>query len=155
MALFVLWGFIELRVTDPMVDMRMMARRVVLFTNLTAMLSGFALYMTWVILPTFYELPSGLPDPLASIADYGFGTSVTVAGLWILPTSLLVLVAGPLGGLHGAPLRRARAAGDGDAPGGARRRPASPPGTPKPGSRRSPSSSAGSASGSPSPSCRS
>ena len=79
-ALFLLWGFIELRVTDPMVDMRMMARRVVLFTNLTAMLSGFALYMTWVILPTFYELPSGLPDPLASIADYGFGTSVTVAG---------------------------------------------------------------------------
>ena len=29
----------------------MLARRVVLFTNLTAMLSGFALYMTWVILP--------------------------------------------------------------------------------------------------------
>ena len=100
-ALFLLWGFIELRVTDPMVDMRMMARRVVLFTNLTAMLSGFALYMTWVILPTFYELPRGLPDPLASIADYGFGTSVTVAGLWILPTSLSILVAGPLGGLMG------------------------------------------------------
>ena len=100
-ALFLLWGFIELRVTDPMVDMRMMARRVVLFTNLTAMLSGFALYMTWVILPTFYELPSGLPAPLASIADYGFGTSVTVAGLWILPTSLAVLGAGPLGGLLG------------------------------------------------------
>lgn len=100
-ALFLLWGFIELRVTDPMVDMRMMARRVVLFTNLTAMLSGFALYMTWVILPTFYELPSGLPDPLASIADYGFGTSVTVAGLWILPTSLSILIAGPLGGLLG------------------------------------------------------
>jgi EmrB/QacA subfamily drug resistance transporter len=100
-ALFLLWGFIELRVTDPMVDMRMMARRVVLFTNLTAMLSGFALYMTWVILPTFYELPRGLPDPLASIADYGFGTTVTVAGLWILPTSLSILVAGPLGGLMG------------------------------------------------------
>ncbi len=100
-ALFLLWGFIELRVTDPMVDMRMMARRVVLFTNLTAMLSGFALYMTWVILPTFYELPGGLPAPLASIADYGFGTSVTVAGLWILPTSLAVLGAGPLGGLLG------------------------------------------------------
>ena len=44
-----------------MVDMRMLARRVVLFTNLTAMLSGFALYMTWVILPTFYELPASFP----------------------------------------------------------------------------------------------
>ena len=98
--LFALWGFIELRVTDPMVDMRMMARRVVLFTNITAMLSGFALYMTWVILPTFYELPRGLPAPLAAVADYGFGTTVTVAGLWILPTSLSILVAGPLGGLR-------------------------------------------------------
>ena len=46
---------------DPMVDMRMLARRVVLFTNLTAMLSGFALYMTWVILPAFFQLPRGLP----------------------------------------------------------------------------------------------
>ena len=82
-----LWGLVELRVTEPMVDMRMLARRPVLFTNLTAMISGFALYMTWVILPTFYELPRGLP-PLAPLADYGFDTSVTVAGLWILPTSL-------------------------------------------------------------------
>lgn len=100
-VLFVLWGFVELHVEDPMVDMRMLARRVVLFTNLTAMLSGFALYMTWVILPTFYQLPSGLPDSIAGIADYGFGTSVTVAGLWMLPASLSILVAGPIAGFIG------------------------------------------------------
>ena len=100
-ALLGLWGLVELRVSDPMVDMRMMARRVVLFTNITAMLSGFAIYMTWVILPTFYQLPRGLPEPLAAVADYGFGTTVTVAGLWMLPTSLSILGAGPLGGLLG------------------------------------------------------
>jgi EmrB/QacA subfamily drug resistance transporter len=100
-ALLALWCLVELRVEEPMVDMRMLARRVVLFTNLTAMLAGFALYMTWVILPTFYQLPSGLPDPLARVADYGFGTSVTEAGLWMLPTSLAILVAGPVAGLIG------------------------------------------------------
>ena len=43
----------------------MLARRVVLFTNLTAMLSGFALYMTWVILLTFYQLSDRrrVPEP--------------------------------------------------------------------------------------------
>jgi len=100
-ALLTLWGWVELHTDEPMVDMRMLTRRVVLFTNVTAALSGFALYMTWVILPTFYQLPSGLPEPLASIADYGFGTSVTVAGLWMLPTSLSILIAGPVAGAIG------------------------------------------------------
>jgi EmrB/QacA subfamily drug resistance transporter len=100
-ALLVVWSLVELRTDEPMVDMRMLARRVVLFTNLTAMLSGFALYLTWVILPTFYQLPNGLPDAVAGVADYGFGTSVTTAGLWMLPTSLSILVAGPLAGVWG------------------------------------------------------
>lgn len=100
-ALAVTWVMVELRVSDPMVDMRVFTKKVVLFTNITAMLSGFALYMTWVILPTFYQLPSGLPEPLAAVADYGFGTSVTVAGLWMLPTSLSLLAAGPIAGAYG------------------------------------------------------
>jgi EmrB/QacA subfamily drug resistance transporter len=100
--LFVVWTRVELAVEEPMVDMRMLARRTVLFTNLTAMLSGFALYMTWVILPTFYQLPGGLPDALKGAADYGFGTSVTEAGLWMLPTSAAILFAGPFAGAIGS-----------------------------------------------------
>jgi EmrB/QacA subfamily drug resistance transporter len=99
--LLVAWGMVELRVPQPMVDMRMMARRPVLFTNLTALLSGFALYMTWVILPQLFQLPRGLPTDLAHFADYGFNTTVTIAGVWILPTSLSILFAGPVGGLLG------------------------------------------------------
>lgn len=101
LALFVVWGRYELRVADPMVDMRMLVRRPVLFTNLTAALSGFGLYMTWVILPGFFQLPRGLPDELAGLADYGFGTTVTTAGLWILPTSAAIVVAGPVAGIVG------------------------------------------------------
>ena len=144
------------RGASPMVDMRMLARRVVLFTNLTAMLSGFALYMTWVILPTFYQLPQRASRTSSrTLADYGFGTTVTVAGLWMLPTSLSILVAGPLAGAARRPPRLARPARGRDGPGGDRlgrhrdlpRRALA--------ARRSGSSSAASASASPSPSCRS
>ncbi|MDX6555802.1 MAG: hypothetical protein QOD86_1997 [Miltoncostaeaceae bacterium] len=100
-ALLVGWVAVERKVPEPMVDMRMMSRRPVLFTNLTALFSGFALYMTWVLLPTFFQLPRGLPDPLAELADYGFGTTVTTAGLWILPTSAAILFGGPLAGMIG------------------------------------------------------
>lgn len=95
------WGVVESRTAKPMVDLRMLARRPVLFTNLTALMSGFALYATWVLLPTFFQLPANLPDRLRPLADYGFGTSVTVAGLWMLPTSCAIIVAGPVGGLLG------------------------------------------------------
>jgi EmrB/QacA subfamily drug resistance transporter len=98
---FVAWGRVEARVPQPMVDMRMLARRPVLFTNLTALLAGFALYMTWVILPAFYQFPHGLPERIGEEAGYGFGTSVTVAGFWMLPTSATIVVAGPVAGLLG------------------------------------------------------
>jgi EmrB/QacA subfamily drug resistance transporter len=98
---FLAWGRVETRVAQPMVDMRMLARRAVLFTNLTALLSGFALYMTWVILPAFYQFPHGLPAGIGDRAGYGFGTSVTVAGAWMLPTSASVVLAGPVAGLLG------------------------------------------------------
>jgi len=100
-VLLAAWVRVESRVADPMVDLRMLARRAVLFTNLTAALSGFALYATWVLLPTFYQLPATLPPELRPLADYGFGTSVTVAGLWMLPTSLAIIVSGPVAGLLG------------------------------------------------------
>ncbi len=100
-VLLAAWGVVESRTAQPMVDLRMLARRPVLFTNLTALMSGFALYATWVLLPTFFQLPSNLPEGLRPLADYGFGTSVTVAGLWMLPTSCAIIVAGPVGGLLG------------------------------------------------------
>ena len=60
---------------------------------------------------------------------------MTVAGLWILPTSLAILVAGPLAGCLDRRYGQRGSPGDGDAPGGARLRRASPSATPSPGSR--------------------
>ena len=59
--------------------------RSVLFTNLTALIAGFALFGCFVLIPNFVETPHGLPDRLHRLVDYGFGASATKAGLYLLP----------------------------------------------------------------------
>ncbi len=97
----VAWGFVELRVAEPMVDMRMLANRPVLFTNLTALLAGWALFGSFVLVPVFVETPRGLPPALAHLVPYGFGASALKAGLYLLPGSLVGFVSGPLAGRIG------------------------------------------------------
>src|SRR2546423_231491 len=48
-ALLAAWSLVELRVAEPMVDMRMLAGRTVLFTNLTAFIAGFAMYSSFIL----------------------------------------------------------------------------------------------------------
>jgi EmrB/QacA subfamily drug resistance transporter len=97
----VAWGVAELRVRDPMVDMRMLARREILFTNITALISGFARFGTFVLVPNFVEMPHGLTNALQRAVDYGFDASATKAGLYLLPSSFALLFAGPLAGVFG------------------------------------------------------
>jgi MFS family permease len=42
---------------------------------------------------------AGLPAGLAAQVEYGFGASVIVAGLYLLPSSVVMLVVGPVGGI--------------------------------------------------------
>ena len=76
-----------------MVDMRMLAHRPVLLTNIATLISGFALFSCFVLLPTFVETS---PEH-----GYGFGASATKAGLYLLPSSIAMLFAGPLAGTIG------------------------------------------------------
>jgi EmrB/QacA subfamily drug resistance transporter len=92
-VLFTLWVVVELRSSSPMVDMRMLAHRPVLLTNTATMVSGFALFSCFVLVPTFVQTPTS--------NGYGFGASATQAGLFLLPTSLAMLVSGPAAGLIG------------------------------------------------------
>ena len=100
-VLFVVWALAELRVSDPMVDMRMLAVRQVLFTNLTAIVSGFAMFGTFVLVPNFVEIPHGLTASVQRMVHFGFDASVTKAGLYLLPSSFALLFAGPIAGLIG------------------------------------------------------
>jgi EmrB/QacA subfamily drug resistance transporter len=95
------WGIAELHVDEPMVDMRMLARREILFTNITALIAGFAMFGTFVLVPIFVEMPHGLSASVQHAVDYGFDASATKAGLYLLPSSVALLFAGPLAGLIG------------------------------------------------------
>jgi EmrB/QacA subfamily drug resistance transporter len=101
-VLFVVWGYAETRVADPLVDMRMLAHRPILFTNATALIAGFAMFGTFVLIPNFVEMPHGLAPHVARLVDYGFDASTTKAGLYLLPGSFTLLFAGPLAGRLGS-----------------------------------------------------
>jgi EmrB/QacA subfamily drug resistance transporter len=90
------WGRFELRVPDPLVDMRMMRRRPVLTTNLTALLIGFGMFGSFIIIPQLVQLPKS--------TGFGFAASVTEAGLFLLPSTAVMLFAGPIAGVLGARL---------------------------------------------------
>jgi EmrB/QacA subfamily drug resistance transporter len=96
-----LWVGAELRVPEPMVDMRVFVQRQVLFTNICALITGFAMFGTFVLIPNFVETPRGLPADTARLVHYGFDASATKAGLYLLPSSFTLLFAGPAAGVIG------------------------------------------------------
>jgi EmrB/QacA subfamily drug resistance transporter len=95
------WVRVELYVPEPLVDMRMFVQRPVLLTNLTALISGFAMFGTFVLIPNFVEMPHGLGASAARVIHYGFDASATKAGLYLLPSSIVLLAAGPVAGIIG------------------------------------------------------
>jgi EmrB/QacA subfamily drug resistance transporter len=92
-ALFVTWGWWERRTRAPMVDMRMLAHRPVLLTNVVTLIAGFALFSCFVLVPTFVQAPSA--------RGYGFGATATEVGLYLLPGAGALLFAGPVAGMMG------------------------------------------------------
>jgi len=91
---FAVWIRFELRVPEPLVDMRMMRRRAVWTTNLAALLVGFGMFGSFILIPQFVQAPA--------IAGYGFNANVTEAGLILLPATAAMLFAGPFAGLLGS-----------------------------------------------------
>jgi MFS family permease len=89
------WVVAELKVPEPMIDMRMLAQRTVLFTNITAVFTGFAMFGAFVLLPSLMQQHRG------GAVHYGFGLSPTMTGLYLLPGGLLGFVAGPIAGRLG------------------------------------------------------
>jgi len=85
-VLLALWVRSESRSDHPLVDMRMMRIRGVWTTNAVALLLGFGMYSSFILLPQFVETPTR--------AGYGFGASVTGAGLFMVPSTLAMLIVG-------------------------------------------------------------
>jgi EmrB/QacA subfamily drug resistance transporter len=86
----VAWVRSEMRSREPLVDMQMMRIRGVWTTNAVALLLGFGMYSSFILLPEYVETPAQ--------AGYGFGASVTGAGLFLLPSTIAMLLAGAQAG---------------------------------------------------------
>jgi EmrB/QacA subfamily drug resistance transporter len=84
------WIRAESRSGEPLVDMKMMRVRGVWTVNLATVLIGFGMYNSFLLIPQFVELPTS--------TGFGFGASVTGAGLFLLPSTIAMLISSPIAG---------------------------------------------------------
>jgi EmrB/QacA subfamily drug resistance transporter len=82
----VAWVAVEIRSTQPLIDMAMMRVRAVWTANLTAFLLGAGMYASFVVFPQFAQLPKS--------TGFGFGASIVVSGLYLLPSTIGMFVVG-------------------------------------------------------------
>jgi len=90
-AVLLAWVRAEARSGSPLVDMSLMRLRRVWPANAAATLIGVGMYASFLIIPEFVQAPARL--------GYGFGASVTGAGLFMFPTAAAQLLLGPASGL--------------------------------------------------------
>ncbi|MBN9193594.1 MAG: MFS transporter [Microbacterium sp. 71-23] len=89
-AVLLLWGWYELRTKDPLLDLRVAARRPVLLTNLASVAMGFSLFGSNVLYPQMLELPVA--------TGTGFGLSLLGASLVVMPSGLVMMLLSPVSG---------------------------------------------------------
>jgi MFS family permease len=88
LGVFVVWGYYQLKVRYPLVDLRVSARRPVLFTNIASVLVGFSMYSASLVLPQLLQAPA--------VTGYGLGQSMVAAGLWMAPGGLVMMALSPV-----------------------------------------------------------
>ncbi|MCF3120409.1 MFS transporter [Streptomyces arenae] len=88
-VVLLVWAWWELRLTDPLVDLRVTARPQVLTTNAASILVGFSMYAQSLVVPQLLQLPEA--------TGYGLGQSMVAMGLWMAPAGLMMMAMSPLG----------------------------------------------------------
>lgn len=86
----VVFVFVELRVKEPLIDIRLFRHRGVWTAHVVALAFGFAMFGTFILVPTLLQLPT--------VLGYGFGKSVSEAGLYLLPTVVAMVISGVVAG---------------------------------------------------------
>jgi MFS family permease len=85
-AVCALWVAVEVRSVQPLIDMTLMRVRAVWTANLTAFLLGAGMYASFIVFPQFAQLPKS--------TGFGFGASVVVSALYLLPSTAGMFVVG-------------------------------------------------------------
>jgi len=84
------WARYEARTREPLIDMVMMRVRGVWTVNAAAFLVGAGMYSSFILVPEFTETPVS--------SGYGYGASVTEAGLFLLPATVAMMLVSPFAG---------------------------------------------------------
>jgi MFS family permease len=101
LAVLAFWVRLEQRTPEPLIDIATLRRRGMALTNLTTFLIAFGMFASFILLPNFVQIPTGLPPAIADQLSYGFGASPVEVGLFFVPSSLAMIVAGPVAGAIG------------------------------------------------------
>ncbi|MGA2321810.1 MAG: MFS transporter [Solirubrobacteraceae bacterium] len=80
------WIGVEMRSRNPLIDTTMMRIRGVWTANLAAFLLGAGMYASFIVFPQFAQLPTS--------TGFGFGASVVVSGLYLLPSTIGMTILG-------------------------------------------------------------
>ncbi|MFD6163315.1 MFS transporter [Nocardia sp. NPDC060256] len=86
LAVLVIWAFIELHTTAPLVNLRLLGQEPILRANLAILVAGAGLYLLFSLFTRYVQTPEG--------ASYGFMLPGVAAGAALIPFSLLGFVAG-------------------------------------------------------------
>lgn len=87
-----IWGWLELQIRAPLVDIRVSARGPVLMTNLASIAMGFALFSSQIAFPQLLEMSEGAG---------GIGLSLLQASFILMPSGLAMLAMSPIAGRLG------------------------------------------------------
>ena len=95
-VLLMLWVWQEMRVAQPLINLRSLANRTCSLTNVASAFVAFAMYAQSLVLPQLFQLPAA--------TGYGQGFSMLVMAFWYLPAGVAMMAVAPLG----AAMTRAR-----------------------------------------------
>ncbi|MET7608621.1 MFS transporter [Streptomyces avermitilis] len=84
------WGVWEMRIKDPLIDLRTTGRPRVLLTNVASIFVGFGMYASMLIIPQLLQFPDA--------TGYGLGQSMLASGLWMAPGGIMMMIVSPFGG---------------------------------------------------------
>lgn len=88
LVLLLVFGWSQTRIKEPLVDLKALGNKPIIITNIASILFGFALFASLIGTASYVEAPTS--------TGYGFGSSLLVGGLAMLPGGLAMLLFSPV-----------------------------------------------------------
>jgi MFS family permease len=89
-VLTAVWVLVEMRIAQPLVRLGLLVGRKSLSANVASLLLGFSMYAAFTLIATFVQTPKSV--------GYGLGGNVLDVGLYMLPSTVTMLICSALAG---------------------------------------------------------